>query len=179
MASDGSVALEEPILANSPPTSPFEHENQPTFDSMVSVRLSDHQPQPTIIADDAESGSAASDATVEPDRHAQRTSTEILGGVDLDTEMKSATEIDGDMEVSSRSYIGRSDQTALSALEGSSIEDITIARRHRSQSSSSDDSVASDTVDWTELDKTEQSEVKDEESDEVCHFPLLSIDAFC
>lgn len=170
MASEADVMLEEPASIPLPASPRISITNVvPVTNSMVSVRLSDPALS-TSRGDDGETTSTASDVTVEPVVNAnRRSSTEIMGGVDLDTEINAASIGEREEELSIRPQFESKNERALSALVGDEIKD-DLARRStsRRRSSSSADSSCSDSpVDWPTLDRTEESEPRDCGSDEV------------
>ena len=167
MASEASIMLEEP--ASVPlPASPHISvgSTAPTTDSMVSVRLSEPNSK-TSHVDDGETTSTGSDLTVEPiSSHKRRSSTDIMNGVDLDTEINAASRADCEDDVLSSPRLENENERALSALLGEGVKDVptegNLARRGSSSSADSDTP-----VDWPALDRTEESEPRDCGSDEV------------
>ena len=173
----------EPLLLVEPaavplPKSPIVRVNSqplPT-DSMVSISLSDPIPD-TIVEDDMETKSIDSDITVEPVRNSnpRRSSADIFGGVDLETEINGSSE-DSKDESAVIDSPSEPDQNQVEAA-AAALEGKPRSRRQTSNSISSDGSSEDDfPVDWEGLEKNEESEPRDEASDEVSGFSSLSGD---
>lgn len=164
----------EPVLLAEPasiplPKSPLVRINSqplPT-DSMVSIDLSEPVPD-TIEEDEIETASTGSDVTVEPIRTSNtRGSAEIFSGVDLDTEINGPSkEFDQDSSAieSPQEPDVEQVEAAAAALEGRPRSRRQTSTSEGSEGSSDDDIP----VDWKELEKDEESEPRDEASEEVC-----------
>lgn len=154
-------------------------------DSMVTIRLSDTPPKPvsdlpasrpasTITSppnlhEATESPSANSQVSVPtiPATHrhqSSRSSAEIMSGIDLDTELNGPRY----STISERApSIAHASVSTVQAEDD--VSELQSLRRVRSNSMTSNESEKSDhEVDWSELERTEESEPRNEESDEVC-----------
>lgn len=199
----------EPVLLVEPATIPLPSsptariDSQPlNTDSLVSIRLS----EPVSIAqplDDAESASVESDTTIEPTTTSRRRSSfEIMGGANLDTQMSLQEEMevereietDEDEQVEPEHFVEDIAVANRVSFEEHQIKlddvgDTSIVSRHDSRRSSrSRSSSESDDVDWSELDKEEKQDARDEGSDEVrnhclthtpSHLLILHLVVYC
>lgn len=133
--------------------------------SMVSIRLSEvGLALPTELVEDVN----FEERTQSSKASHRRSSIDILRGLKYVADHGEKEEdIEGGQEkiVFSR----RQSRGIESELEEATVagEDESKEMRQRSDSTSSDSTTESNEVDWTELTKTEESEVKDEGSDEV------------
>lgn len=160
------VLLEEPASIPLPKSPIVRINSQPLpTDSMVSIALSDPVPD-TILEDEIETASnASSEVTVEPIRtsNSRRSSASIFSGVDLETEINGGPNGESAIIGSPQEPDSSELEAAAAALEGKPRSRRPTCNSEASEGSSDDDIP----VDWEELEKNEESEPRDEASDEV------------
>lgn len=186
------ISIEDPTAVPLP-KSPYMHATTDSLStgSLFSVRLSDRlsgrlsDPLAAAAPLDESSSSLStdSDATVHPvshSKHPSRSSAEIMSGaIDLESELDASDALDfapehpqEDLAISRHST--STAHLSLSTVQADdSVADMESLHRVRSDSMSSQDSRDSEPVDWKQLDKSEESEPRNEESDEVCIPPRL------
>lgn len=161
------------------PSSPIPriHTEPPKTESLVSIRLT--EPVSPAPHDEKETTPRDSNATISSTSHIRRRSSiDIMHGVDLDTELKSQeaeTEQHDDDNVDETVAVIPDDDVTLGRcsfeeheikIDGAEDDTCSVSSTSSDHSINSRHSSDSD-VDWSELDKEEKSEPRDEGSDEV------------
>ena len=172
-----TVLLEEPALIPLPKSPLVRVNSQPLpTDSMISIALSD-KGSDTIPEDGSDAVSnASSDVTVEPTSTSNptRNSAEIFSGVDLETEINGGSSRENAVVDSPSEPNVEELEAAAAALEGRPRSRRPTANSVGSEGSSDDDIL----VDWAELEKNEESEPRNEASDEVCESSSIFLPRF-